>query len=57
MHRIADGVWQLPGFPRDLFNVYLVGDTLIDTGTRWAADRILRAGGVPYVVSTRLCRA
>lgn len=42
MRRIADGVWQLWGFPRHLFNIYLVEDVLIDAGTRWARRRILR---------------
>src|SRR5262245_45797152 len=42
MRRIADGVWQLRGFPRHLFNIYLVEDVLIDAGTRWARRRILR---------------
>ena len=42
MRKIADGVWQLSGFPRDMFNVYLVNDMLIDTATRWAKRRILR---------------
>jgi glyoxylase-like metal-dependent hydrolase (beta-lactamase superfamily II) len=39
---VAHNVWQLAGWPRDLFNVYLVGDVLIDTATRWARRRILR---------------
>ncbi len=42
MREIADGVWQLQGWPRDLFNVYLLGDVLVDAGTRWARGRILR---------------
>jgi glyoxylase-like metal-dependent hydrolase (beta-lactamase superfamily II) len=42
MRLIANGVWQLSGFPRDMFNVYLVEDVLIDAGTRWARRRILR---------------
>jgi glyoxylase-like metal-dependent hydrolase (beta-lactamase superfamily II) len=42
MHRIANGVWQLAGFPRDWINVYVVKDILIDAGTRWATRRILR---------------
>jgi hydroxyacylglutathione hydrolase len=42
MQMIAEGVWQLRGFPPDMFNVYLVDDVLIDTGTRWARSRILR---------------
>jgi hypothetical protein len=36
MKEIAQGVWQLAGWPRDFVNVYLVGDVLIDAGTRWA---------------------
>ena len=45
MQLIADDVWQLRGFPRDMFNVYLLGDVLIDTGTRWARRRIVRQLG------------
>ena len=36
MQEVADEVWLLTGVPRYLFNVYLVGDVLIDAGTRWA---------------------
>jgi hydroxyacylglutathione hydrolase len=39
---IAEGVWQLGGWPPDMFNVYLAGDVLIDAATRWARRRILR---------------
>jgi hydroxyacylglutathione hydrolase len=42
MHRLADQLWQLKGFPRDMFNVYLAEDVLIDAGTKWATSRILR---------------
>jgi glyoxylase-like metal-dependent hydrolase (beta-lactamase superfamily II) len=42
MREIADGLWQLAGFPPDWFNVYLAGDVLIDAGTRWALPRIRR---------------
>ena len=42
MRRIAKGVWQLWGSPRDMFNVYLVEDVLIDAATRWGKRRILR---------------
>lgn len=45
MQPIADEVWQLRGFPRNMFNVYLLGDTLVDTGTRWARRRIVRQLG------------
>src|SRR5581483_1155740 len=42
MDLIAKGVWQLQGFPRNLFNVYRIENVLIDAGTRWARNRILR---------------
>ncbi len=42
MKRLADGVWQLKGFPPDAINVYLIEDVLIDAGTRHAAKRILK---------------
>jgi hydroxyacylglutathione hydrolase len=39
---LADGVWQLRGFPPDGINVYLVEDVLIDAATRRAGARILK---------------
>jgi hydroxyacylglutathione hydrolase len=39
---VADGVWQLAGFPPQAINVYLVGDVLVDAATRHAGRRILR---------------
>jgi glyoxylase-like metal-dependent hydrolase (beta-lactamase superfamily II) len=45
MREVARGVWQLSGFPPNAFNVYLVGDVVIDTATRWARRRILRQLG------------
>jgi len=42
LKQLADGVWQLAGFPPHLINVYLVEDVLIDAGTRHAGRRILR---------------
>ncbi|MCS6852140.1 MAG: MBL fold metallo-hydrolase [Gemmataceae bacterium] len=42
MRQIAADVWQLSGWPRDFFNVYLVGNVLIDAATRWARWRIAR---------------
>jgi hydroxyacylglutathione hydrolase len=38
---VAEGVWQLRGFPPNAINVYLVGDVLIDAATRHAGRRIL----------------
>jgi glyoxylase-like metal-dependent hydrolase (beta-lactamase superfamily II) len=40
--QLAEGVWQLGGFPRDALNVYVIGDVLIDAGTRLDRRRILR---------------
>jgi glyoxylase-like metal-dependent hydrolase (beta-lactamase superfamily II) len=37
---IVPGLWQLAGSPRNLFNIYLAQDVLVDAGTRWAAARI-----------------
>lgn len=42
MRQIADNLWQLSGFPPDLFNVYLMGDVVVDGATRWATRRVLR---------------
>ncbi|MBY0521892.1 MAG: MBL fold metallo-hydrolase [Gemmataceae bacterium] len=57
MQLIAENVWLLRGFPRDMFNVYLAGDTLIDAGTRWAKRRILRQlhGKAPRMVALTHC--
>jgi glyoxylase-like metal-dependent hydrolase (beta-lactamase superfamily II) len=43
MEPVAPGVWLLKGFPPYAVNQYLLGDVLIDTGTRWAGRRLLRA--------------
>ena len=42
MKELADGVAILDGFPPYAINVYLVGDVLVDAGSRHAARRILR---------------
>ena len=42
MKQLADGVWQLSGFPPNAINVYLLEDVLIDASTRYATRRILR---------------
>jgi hydroxyacylglutathione hydrolase len=39
--QLADGLWQLRGFPPDAFNVYLIGDVLVDAASRHARRRIL----------------
>ena len=57
MRMIADGVWQLAGFPRDMFNVHLVNGVLIDAATRWAKRRVLRqlSGQPPAMVALTHC--
>ena len=41
MKRLADGVWQLRGFPPNAINVFLVEDVVVDAATRHAGRRIL----------------
>ena len=43
MDTIAPDLHLLPGRPRHGFNVYLMGDALVDAGTRYARRRIVRA--------------
>jgi hydroxyacylglutathione hydrolase len=38
---LADGVYQITGLPPNAINVYLIGDVLVDAGTRLARRRIL----------------
>ena len=45
MRELAPSLWQLGGFPPNSFNVYLIGDVLIDAATRWGGGRILRQLG------------
>jgi len=42
MKQLADGVFQLGGFPPNAINAYLIDDILIDASTRFATRRILR---------------
>ncbi len=42
MKQLAEDLWQLDGFPRHGINVYLVGDVLVDAGTRLDKGRILK---------------
>lgn len=56
MRALADGVWQLTGFPRDAVNVYILDDVLIDAGTaldrrrieRQLADRVIGAHALTH---------
>jgi glyoxylase-like metal-dependent hydrolase (beta-lactamase superfamily II) len=42
MRFVADGIWQLDGFPPHAINAFLVDDVLFDCRTRWATRQILR---------------
>ena len=42
MELITEEVFLLAGFPRNAINVYLIGDVLLDAGTRFDRGRILR---------------
>ena len=42
MKKLADGLYQLRGFPPNAINVFLMGDVLVDAATRHAGGRILR---------------
>ena len=42
MKQLADGVWQLAGFPPNAINVFLLDDVLIDASTRFATRKILK---------------
>ncbi len=42
MQTIAHHVWQMKRRPSDIFNVYLIEDVLIDTGTRLGAGSLLK---------------
>ena len=42
MDELADGLYQLRGFPPNAINVYLMGDVLVDAATRRAGRGILR---------------
>jgi glyoxylase-like metal-dependent hydrolase (beta-lactamase superfamily II) len=41
MQPIADGVWQLSSFVKNLFNSFILPGALVDAGTRWGTGRIL----------------
>ena len=42
MRQLADDLYLLRGFPPNAINVYLMGDVVVDTGSRHAGGRILR---------------
>jgi hydroxyacylglutathione hydrolase len=42
MRQLAEGIYQLRGFPPNAINVYVAGDVLIDAATRHSKWRIFR---------------
>jgi glyoxylase-like metal-dependent hydrolase (beta-lactamase superfamily II) len=42
VEQLADGVWQLKGFPPNNLNVYVLGDVLIDSASATDRRRILK---------------
>ncbi len=42
MKPLAEGLFQLRGFPPNAINIYLMGDVLVDAGAKFARRRILR---------------
>jgi hydroxyacylglutathione hydrolase len=57
LRQLADDLYLLDGFPRYAVNVYLMGDVLVDAGTRHAARRILRQIGGRTVSTHALTHA
>jgi glyoxylase-like metal-dependent hydrolase (beta-lactamase superfamily II) len=42
MKQLAEGVWQLDGFPRNNVNIYILEDVLIDSGMPYDRGRIAK---------------
>ena len=57
MRRLADGLYQLRGFPPNAINVYVLGDVLIDAATRQGERRIMRELGAPRLSAHALTHA
>ena len=55
--QVAPNLWQFALMPRDLVNVYLAGDVLIDAGGRLGARRLIGALGGHRVTAHALTHA
>jgi hydroxyacylglutathione hydrolase len=55
--QLADDVWMLRGFPPNALNMYLMGDVLVDAGTRQSGRRIFRQLGGRKVAAHALTHA
>ena len=43
IRRVAEDVFHIPLSPRDGVNAYLLGDVVVDAGTKGAAKRLIKA--------------
>jgi hydroxyacylglutathione hydrolase len=43
MHQLAEDVWQISLLPRNGVNAYLLGDVLVDAGTKGLAKKVVAA--------------
>lgn len=43
MHQVAEDVWQIPLAPRNCVNAYLVGDVVVDAGSKGLARKVIAA--------------
>ena len=57
MIEIAENVFQIPLFPRNAINAYLIGSVLIDAGVRLSGKRILKAIGNREITAHALTHA
>jgi hydroxyacylglutathione hydrolase len=57
MRRLADGLYQLRGFPPHAINVYLLEDVIVDAATRHSVRRILRQLGGHRITAHALTHA
>jgi glyoxylase-like metal-dependent hydrolase (beta-lactamase superfamily II) len=57
MRELADGVWQLSGWPPNNVNVYVVGDVLIDAGLAIHRGRILSQIAERHITANALTHA
>lgn len=57
MRELADGVWQLSGWPPDNVNAYVLGDILIDSGLATDRRRVLRQVTSRHITAHALTHA
>src|SRR4051794_16648936 len=57
VRRLVDSLYLLHGLPPYAINVYLMGDVIVDSGTRYAARRILRQVRGQHVSALALTHA